>query len=419
MATVAKNTKKNKSFIKDDYTLADKNKAIEILVTGRIGLLLRHPFFGNMATRLELEDASTWCGTIATDGRKFYYNIGFVLTLNSKEAEFGFGHEVYHNVLDHMGRRGHRDPMLSNIAADYAVNQLCKDEKVGVFPRSIKIYQDDKYRGWAYEAIYDDLYEKADKVDFSSLGELLDEHLDGEGDATDSEGNGQGQKNGKGRPTLTEEEKKQIRDEVREAMIAAANSAGAGKVPAGVARMIADFTEPKMDWREILRMNIQSIIRSNFSFSRPNRKSQQCGAILPGMTNDETIDVSVAIDMSGSISNKQANDFLSEVKGIMDEYVDFTLDLWCFDTNVYNYAKFTGDTAFEILDYKVKGGGGTDFDANFTFMKNENIEPKRFIMFTDGYPCGSWGDENYCDTLFVIHGNDTIKAPFGQTAYYR
>jgi predicted metal-dependent peptidase len=168
----------------------------------------------------------------------------------------------------------------------------------------------------------------------------------------------------------------------------------------------------------MLRMNIQSIFKSNFSFTRPNRKSQHCGAVLPGMMNEETIDVAVSIDMSGSISNKQAQDFLSEVKGIMDEYKDFKLKLWCFDTEIYNYREFTGDSADEIMDYQVAGGGGTDFDANWEFMKSENIEPKKFIMFTDGYPCGGWGDENYCDTLFIIHGNETIVAPFGQTAHY-
>jgi hypothetical protein len=52
-------------------------------------------------------------------------------------------------------------------------------------------------------------------------------------------------------------------------------------------------------------------------------------------------------------------------------------------------------------------------------MKNEDIVPKRFIMFTDGYPCGSWGDEDYCESLFIIHGNENIVAPFGQTAYYK
>ena len=373
-----------------------------------------------MATRLQLVDGSDWCSTLATDGRTFYYNVGFVNKLNMQEAEFGFAHEVLHNVFDHLSRRLDRDPQLSNIAADYAANQILVDEKIGMVPRIIKIFQDNKYRGMSYEQIYEELEKNAVKININDLGELLDDHLDGD-DEKDGAGDGEdGDKEGKGkRPKLTEEEKKKIRDEIKEAMISAMQNTEAGRMPAGIARYIKDFTEPKMDWREMLRMNIQSILKSNFSFSRPNRKSQHSGAVLPGMTNDETVDVSVAIDMSGSISDKMAKDFLSEVKGIMDEYVDFKLDLWCFDTSVYAYKKFTGDTADEIFEYKPQGGGGTDFDVNWSFMKDENIEPKKFIMFTDGYPCGSWGDEDYCDTLFIIHGNETIKPPFGQYAYYK
>ena len=405
---------------KREFSQVEKNKIIEKLTTARIGLLLRHPFFGNLATRMKLIDATEWCNTLATDGRNFYYNNDFVNKLTPKQAEFGFAHEVLHNIFDHMGRRQDRDPMISNIAADYAANQILKDERIGEVPDWIKIFQDNKYRGMSYEEIYADLEKDAIKIDLSELGELLDDHLDGEGDAEGKDkGEGDEDKNGNGRPKLTVEEKKQIRDEIKEAMVAAAQSAGAGKVPADIARYIQVFTEPKMDWRQMLRMNIQSILKSNFSFSRPNRKSQHSGAILPGMLNEETIDVSVAIDMSGSISNKQAQDFLGEVKGIMDEYKDFKLDLWCFDTEIYNYAKFTGDSADEIMSYECKGGGGTDFEANWNFMKQENIEPKRFIMFTDGYPCGSWGDENYCETLFIVHGDETITAPFGQTAHYK
>ncbi len=419
MSAVMKTEKVAKPTKTREFSLAEKNKIVEKLITARVGLLLRHPFFGNLATRLKLIDASDWCATLATDGRNFYYNLEFVDKLKPKEAEFGFAHEVLHNVFDHLGRRDNRDPQLSNIAADFAVNQILKDERIGEVPNFIKIFQDNKYRGMSYEEIYDDLYENAEKIDLASLGELLDEHLDGDGDG---EGGGDGEEidgSGKGRPRLTAEEKKKIRDEIKEAMVAAAQAAGAGNVPAGVARLIKDFTEPKMDWRQLLRMNIQSILKSNFSFNRPNRKSMHSGAVLPGMMNEETIDVCVAIDMSGSITNEMGRDFISEVKGIMDEYVDFKLQLWCFDTDVYNYASFTGDTADEIMTYEVKGGGGTAFEANWEFMKNEGIEPKRFIMFTDGYPCGTWGDEEYCETLFVIHGTESIVAPFGQTAYYK
>jgi len=401
------------------FTAQEQAKIVDKLVTARVGLLLRHPFFGNLATRMKMIEASDWCQTLATDGRNFYYNTGFVNELSPKECEFGFAHEVLHNIFDHMGRREGRDPKLANIAADYAANQILKDEKIGTVPSWIRIFQDDKYRGKSYEEIYAILYAAAEKIHPEDLGELLDDHLDDD-DGDDGGDCEDGDKPGKGkRPRLSKAERQQIRDEIKEAMIAAAQSAGAGKVPAGIQRMIKDLTEPKMDWRQLLRMNIQSIIKSDFSFNRPNRRTQHTGAILPGLMNEETIDISVGLDMSGSIGDDQAKDFISEIKGIMDEYKDFKVNLWCFDTEVYNYAEFTGDTADELLTYEIKGGGGTDFVANWEFMKEQGITPKRFIMFTDGYPCGDWGDEDYCETLFVIHGNETIVAPFGQTAYYK
>jgi predicted metal-dependent peptidase len=198
----------------------------------------------------------------------------------------------------------------------------------------------------------------------------------------------------------------------------AAQAAGAGNTPASVQRMIKELTEPKMNWREILRQQIQSTIKNDYSFMRPNRKGWHMSAILPGTQFQETIDICVSIDMSGSIGDEQAKDFLTEIKGIMEEYRDFKIKVWCFDTKVYNEQDFDGYTMDEFDEYEVMGGGGTEFDANWEYMKEHDIQPKKFIMFTDGYPWSSWGDENYCDTVFIIHGNDTIVPPFGEYAYY-
>jgi predicted metal-dependent peptidase len=414
----------NKKLMTQEYSAKEKNDAVEKLITARVGLLLRQPFFGNLATRLELIDASDWLPTLATDGRKFYYNVGFVKTLSAKQMEFGFGHEVLHNVFDHLTRRESRNPKIFNYACDFAVNQILIDERIGERIDQVQICYDRKYTGKSSEEIYDELMKNVKEMSvdefLEQLGDLLDEHIDwedGQGDG-DQDGEGEG-KDGKGRPKYSKEELKKIRDELKEAMVAASQAAGAGRVPLGVQRFLKDLTEPKMDWRQLLRMNIQSMIRSNYSFMRPSRKGWHTGAILPGMMNDETIDVCIAIDMSGSIGDAQAKDFITEVKGIMDEYVDYNIKLWCFDTEVYNLASFTADNGNDLMTYEVKGGGGTDFDANYNFMKEHGIEPKKFIMFTDGYPCGSWGDEDYCDTLFIIHGSEEIKSPFGQYAHYK
>jgi len=394
---------------------------IEKLTTARVGLLLRQPFFGNMATRMRLVDASDWCKTAATNGRDFYYNRDFVNSLNSKKLEFLFGHEILHCVFDHFGRLGSRDPKLANIAQDYAVNQILVDDRIGEKITEVNICYDNKYRGMAWEEIYDILYDKAEKISLEDLlkqlGDLLDDHIKED----DGAGSGSGSSaavDGPGGPGgISKEEAQKIRDEIKEAMLQAAAAAGAGKVPAGVQRLIKDLTEPKMNWRELIRMNIQSIVRNDYSFTRPSRKGWHSGAILPGMRNDETIDVAIAIDMSGSIGVEDATIFLSEVKGIMDQYQDYAIDIWCFDTDIYAHERITHDNGDELLSYEPKGGGGTDFEVNWSYMKDNEIQPKKFIMFTDGYPCGGWGDPDYCDTLFIVKGSDNV-APFGQTVIY-
>jgi hypothetical protein len=115
----------------------------------------------------------------------------------------------------------------------------------------------------------------------------------------------------------------------------------------------------------------------------------------------------------------------------METFDDFKLTLWTFDTQVYNPKVFTHNNIDEIMEYVPAGGGGTTFECNWEFMRDpagygfgdvegldDSIEPKKFVMFTDGYPCQGWGEEDYCDTLFIVHGNTSIEAPFGMTAYY-
>jgi predicted metal-dependent peptidase len=397
-----------------------QNAIIEKLITARVGLLLKAPFFGNMATRMQLIEADEWCPTAATNGRNFYYNTKFVEKLSVKKLEFLFGHEILHCVFDHFGRVGSRDRMLSNIAQDYAVNQILVDERIGDKITEVQICYDPMYRGMAWEEIYDQLYEQAEKMPMEDLlkklGDLLDEHINEDGSSPGKEGEGKDGKSGK--PGMTKEEAQKIKDEIKEAMIQAASAAGAGKVPAGIQRMIKDMTEPKISWRELVNQEIQSIIRNDYSFTRPNRKSMHSGAILPGMKEATTIDIGIGIDMSGSIGQEDATVFLSEVKGIVDQYEDFKINLWCFDTEIYNWKEITHDNSHELMDYEPQGGGGTDFMANWEFMKENGIEPKKFIMFTDGYPCGDWGDEDYCDTIFVVKGNTQAEAPFGQTVIY-
>jgi len=388
----------------------------EKMVTARVGMLLRASFFGNLATRLKLVNADEWCPTAATDGRNFYYNSRFVDMLKPKEVEFLFGHEVLHCVYDHFGRRGDRDPQLFNIATDYCVNADLKKHRVGEFITSVPCLYNPEYEDMSSEEIYDVLYENAEKIDIDKLLEkLLDEHLDG-----DDETDGGGDKDGNGnRPRMSAEERAKVRDEIKEAMLAAAAASdGAGNLPAGVKRILQDLTAPKMSWRELLRMQLESTLKSDYTWMRAGRKGWHMDAIMPGQKPDELIDIAVMIDASGSIDPNMLRDFISETQGIMEQFQSYKIHVGTFDTRVYNTVQYDSENLDSMADYEVEGGGGTDFDCIFDYLKEEQIEPKRLVVFTDGYPFGSWGDENYADTVWILHGTTTIVPPWGQWAYY-
>jgi predicted metal-dependent peptidase len=386
------------------------DEVIEKLVIAKMGLMIRAPFFGNMASRMPLVNADTWCDTAATNGTYFYYNRDFINSLTIKQCEFVYCHEVLHCAFDHFERTGSRNKRLANIAQDYAINIIISDGKIGEHPPTILL--DEKFRGMPWEEIYDILWDEF--KDLPSLEDvlekleemLLDHHLK-EDDVNDNPDT----------PTLTKENLQQIKDAIKSAMIQAASVAG-NNLPDAISRLVNAWTSSKIDWKDLVRLNIQSIVKSNYSFARPNRKSMGTSIILPGLEPEMTIDVAIAVDTSGSISNEDCSIFLGEILGIIEQFQDFKIDLWCFNTDIHNHKTFSQENSDELREYDITGNGGTDYDVNYTFMKENNINPKRFFMFTDGEPFSSWGDEDYCDTVFVIKGNPMVMAPWGTTIHY-
>ena len=390
----------------------------------KIKLLFNQPFFGTLIMHLPLKDVtdSGWCPTAAVDGRYIYYNRDFFSKLTIDEIQFVLCHEVLHVAFDHFGRRSHRDPSWWNMANDYVINGLLIKDNIGKMPtqrvpvedhssgkkttsQRVGLYEE-KYVGWTSEAVYDDLEKRKVKKELT-----LDVHLDAGKDGKNSKN---------GIPIdISDDELRIIRAEIKGKVLQAANAA-AGKMPAGLKRFVDELVEPKVSWRDLLRQSIQSCITDDFTWMRPNRKHMYGGIFLPTLKKDETIDIQIAIDMSGSISDEMGKDFLSEIYGIMQQYHDFKIGVMTFDTQAYGYTEFTTDNQDDLLSYNLQGGGGTDFDAFWNYWKENNIEPKMAIVFTDGFPFGSWGPDNYTDTLWIItEGSKTrVTPPFGRYAYY-
>ena len=399
---------------------------------GRLKLLFSQPFFGNLIMNLQMIDATDakWCPTMAVDGRNIYYNREFVDDLTVEEVTFVLCHEVLHCAFGHFGRRSHRDPGYWNMADDYAINYVLVQENIGKMPEKkvdvtdsdgkaaqrVGLY-DAKYAGWTSEAIYDDLMKRQVKKQLT-----LDVHIELGKDGQD--GDGKKQNTGNGIPVdiqLNEEDLKKIREELKEKLLQAANSAtAAGNMPASLSRLIDSLVEPTINWRDYLAEVIQSQLTSDYSWHKPNRRHQGGDVIFPSLQKEDTIDIEITIDMSGSISMEMARDCISEVHGITQQYNNFTIGISTFDTKLYNRQVFDSETVDEMLNYEPMGGGGTDFVNSFwKYYKEHSIEPKLLIVFTD-LECGDHGPPNYCPTLWLVNNpwNKTIIPQFGTYIRY-
>ncbi len=402
-------------------------EALERLIVARIRMLIKNPFFGNIATRLVLENADSWCETMATNGRKLWYNSKFTMELQEDEVDFLVGHELLHVIYDHIARTGDRNVKLANIAQDYVVNDGCVEYKFGVMPRKIPGLFDMKYHGWNFEQVYEDLLNNMPKLNIDNLiDKMLDDHSAGDpgagdpGAGGDEDGEGEGKTRGSGRPVpLTAEERQQVKDEIKEAMLSAAAAVGVGNVPGNMKRLLDSLTESKMNWREVLNQQIESQVKNDFTYMKPSRRGWGCDAILPSMTKQPTVEVTIFIDLSGSIGQKEMVAFMSEMIGITQQFSSVSINVACFDTQVYNYQSFTEDNLDDLTSYEIVGGGGTNFDCIWKYMKDNELQPKQVLVFTD-LECNVFGDPDYCETIWLVkneHRKD-LEAPHGITLVY-
>lgn len=380
----------------------------------RVQMLLNMPFFGMLALHLDIKELDAkYCKTAGTDGKHFYYNKEFIESLDDDELKFLFAHEVMHCCYEHMYRRGMRDPEVFNQAADYVINLELSEQKVGKLinrpndtPPCVPCY-DTKYSGMTTDEIYEILIN-----DLNNGGTPETHSFDVHFDPDDLPEELQ----------RSSDERALDRDTFRSTMIDAAKRAGRDSLPPSLRAMIDEYLDPQMDWRDVLNSMTQSLVKSDFTFSRPNRKNSALGGImLPGNDFDDMVRVSCAIDTSGSISEAMILEFLSEVHGIMEQFSQFELKVWCFDTSCYTIWTFTHENADELDTFYPEGGGGTMFECIWEMMEEKEIEPDQLIVFTDGYPCGDWGNESYQENLiYLISGdsNHSIEAPIGITLHY-
>jgi len=404
--------------------MADQDDIENKLVAARTWLIIDKPFLGALVLRLPLVEAdSTWCHTTATDARSFYYNRDYIKALSFEQTKFILAHEALHCALSHFARREHRHKRRWDLACDFAVNPLLIADGLTPAPGALIL---DAYKDMTAEEIYPCIRENADE-------EPMDQHLydqedkpHGSGDRDDGEG-GRGEKqtediNGGSRgeadaqaggapqpPPLSTPERESLDKQWQQRLASAAQQAiHAGKLGGSMARMVDHLLQPQLPWRMLLAHYMTRASRNDYSFAHPSRREGT--AILPGLRSQH-IDLLVVLDTSGSISDDEMQEFLSEIDAIKGQ-VGARITLHACDEKLAAEGPWIFDPWENVkLPEKFPGGGGTRFTPVFEWAEWQDRAPDLLVYFTDARGEFPKAEPSY-PVLWLVKGKE--KVPWGQ-----
>lgn len=403
--------------------MAEQDDIENKLVAARTWLIIDKPFLGALVLRLPLVKADPkWCHSTATDAKSFFYNAEYIKSLSFEQTKFILAHEALHCALSHFARREHRNKRRWDIACDFAVNPLLADDKLAP-PQGALIL--DAYRGMTAEEIYPYVQE-------NSEDEPLDQHLYDQDDKHGSGDQGGGQGGGAGDeqnqddggshgeadneasgapqpPPLSATERESLAKQWQQRMASAAQQAlQAGKLGGSMARLVDHLLQPQLPWRMLLARYMIQNARDDYSFAHPSRR--EGSAILPGLRSQH-IDLVVALDTSGSISDDEMKEFLSEVNAIKGQ-AGARITLHACDENLVAEGPWTFEPWEEItLPKKLQGGGGTKFTPIFEWAALQDRSPHLLVYFTDAKGEFPTREPSY-PVIWLVKGKE--KVPWGQ-----
>ncbi|CAC9619503.1 Sll7028 protein [uncultured Gammaproteobacteria bacterium] len=395
-----------------------KNK----LTKARTQLILDRPFLGNLVLRLPLVAADSWCKTSATDAKSFYYNPEFIDSLNKHQIKFVLIHEALHCALTHFARRGNRTKHKWDLACDFAINPLLVKEGFHP-PIDVPIFQ--QYAGMIAEEIYP-------MIDDNLNQEPMDQHLyddQANDDSKQSDGGmredqlqqepkpqskaNEGEQGGASslaqQPAiLRPDEIEKLATQWQKNLASSAQIAQqAGKLEGEFAKLVDFFLQPQVSWQSLLAQYMSALARDDFSYSRPSRRSGE--AILPALKSHQ-IDITVAIDTSGSISQEEVDEFVSEVNAIKAN-LRASITLIACDDKLSEHSPWRFE-AWDALQFPASlgGGKGTNFNPVFDYINAQDRVCDVLIYFTDAKGKFPEIEPNY-PVMWLVKGKEAI--PWG------
>lgn len=356
------------------------DKLNNLLTKAKINLLDKKnaKFISNILYRLKFHwDETT--ATAKTNGIVLKINPQFFLNLTAGQRVFLLAHETWHVAFNHMGRCKYRNRMKYNIAADYVINEMLINDK---YEGIEGMLYDSTYFGLSTDAIYDLL---------DDLPELPMEDIE---------------------PIDSKEQEEQIKSTLIKANLASKQYGTKETIPQEISKFIEQLVNPKLAWNVILQNYLNAYSKDDYSYRKPNKKYFP-DLYIPSQYSESINEIAVAIDTSGSVSNKDIQIFLKEIKYIKTSMNIEKINLVNFDTRIQGEFIITDET--DLDNIVLYGRGGTSL---FPVIKHFDTKDITFlIVFSDLYCTPIDKSPNY-EIIWVCVDNPNAKVNCGKLIHF-
>ena len=155
-----------------------------------------------------------------------------------------------------------------------------------------------------------------------------------------------------------------------------------GSIPGYMVELIKKAADGKIDYRNVLRMFRSSILSQKRRLTRM-RPSRRFGSEQMGSRYDFVTRLLIAIDTSGSVGSEELGRYFRIITTFF-KYGVQEIDVLMFDCTVQGKPIKLDEAKKNKQEFKVKGRGGTNFQAPIDYVK-EYPNYDGLIIITDGY----------------------------------
>lgn len=331
--------------------------------------------------------------TACTDGKAILLNESFFMNLDREERVFLMAHETLHVVYMHALRREQRNQLLFNYAADYVINWQLREQG---FKLIDGVLIDPKYAGLNTEQVYKLLIDDAvNSIQNNPLESDIVYQTD-----------------------MSDVEQQKVQEEIREIIVRSAqivSMMGKGSsIPNSIKRYLQELSKPKVNWRIVLRRFMQSLDNHDYSWIKPRKRYMPYGIYMPSLYSEALSKVTFAIDTSGSITNRQFSQFISELHGVMQQFKPQVIEVMQFDHKLQAHDVIK--SVRDLQNIKYTGRGGTRPDV--ALDKFNQTDSKALIVITDG-KFYKPSVEVTKPVIWCVFDNDCFQAPFGKVVHLK